>query len=331
MLPKAYQTAGFVSSTPLTGESLGIGARFDHYDDKLEETLGNTAYQRVARSTTDAVLRWLGESRDSKRPLFLFVHYIDPHWPYRPPATWASRFSGEPPQPVFVEPLAPVGEDVAHGKANRYDGEVAYLDQEIGRLLQGYADTASIDDALVVLTADHGETMMDGAIWFAHVDVLQPVIHVPLLIRGPGVESGRRMNLVSGIDVVPTVLGFASVEKPDRLPGLDLRKHHPNGERTVFSEAIGLVSTRAAIQGLQKWTLVIDKEGELTNLQRFDLATDPYAVHPLDWRQPPAEAAQALLARTRDDLESETHSTVKIERTLSAAQRERLRQLGYVE
>lgn len=328
LLPDAYQSAAFVSSTAMTNQSLGLGGRFDHFDDQLQERLSGPAFQRVARPTTDAVLQWLRTGRDPKRPTFLFVHYIDPHSPYRPPQGWRRRFEGtEPPRPRLVDSIVEVGESYAAQNINEYDEEIVYLDIEIGHLLMGLRGVLDLDDMLIILTADHGETMRDGPVWFAHIGVYEPVLRVPLLVRGPGIAPGRRPGPVSGIDIAPTVLAFAGVERPRDLPGLDLSTRDPDSERMIFSEGTG--GTRAVIHGMQKWTLHITPQKEITELHRFDLAVDPAAIHPLAWADPPGEAARLLLAAARQEVKGGAGDEGKIEPHLDPAQREQLRQLGY--
>lgn len=328
LLPDAYQSAAFVSSTAMTNASLGLGGRFDHFDDQLAERLDGTAFQRVARPTTEAVLSWVRTQRDPKRPSFVFVHYIDPHSPYRPPQGWRRRFEGKaPPRPRLVDSLVEVGESYAAHNINEYDEEIVYLDMEIGHLLQGLGAALKIDDMLIILTADHGETMRDGPVWFAHIGVYEPVLRVPLLIRGPGIAPGRRRGPVSGIDIAPTVLAFAGVERPGDLPGVDLSTRDPDSERMIFSEGTG--GTRAVIHQTQKWTLRVTPQNDIADMERFDLAVDPAAIRPLPWADPPGEAASLLLANARADLKSDADGEGKIEPDLDPAQRERLRQLGY--
>ncbi len=143
-LPDRYQSAAFVSNAVLTDESLGIARRFDHYDDFVDEREPNLlAFERNASRTTDAALSWLREERDPRRPLFLWIHYIDPHGPYRPPTKAGPRFSHEGERPLESErvhrfQLEP-GVTDALDYVDRYDEEVAYVDAQVGRLLEGYA------------------------------------------------------------------------------------------------------------------------------------------------------------------------------------------------
>ena len=224
LLPDEYETAAFVSNTVLTDEAIGIAYRFDHYDDFVDERESDRlVFERNARRTTDAALAWLKSDRDAERPLFLWVHYIDPHGPYDPPPQWKRSFRHEGTAPVEVDRILPFqrvpGIDDALEYVDLYDEEIAYMDAHVERLLEGYASLAEIDDALLILSADHGETMIEHESWFTHsYQVYEPIIRVPLLIRGPGVNRGRFNTLVSGVDLAPTLLRFAGVAPPDARP-----------------------------------------------------------------------------------------------------------------
>ena len=86
LLPPEYQTAGFVGNAVLTDQAMGIAHRFDHFDDYIDtKAVYSRNYERNAVRTTDAALRWLREERDPEQPLFLWIHYMDPHSPHRAP------------------------------------------------------------------------------------------------------------------------------------------------------------------------------------------------------------------------------------------------------
>ncbi|GAG03132.1 unnamed protein product, partial [marine sediment metagenome] len=197
-LPGSYQTAAFVSNVVLTEEALGIANRFDHFDDRVDEKEPlRSVYERNARRTTNAVLLWLAEHRDAERPLFLWVHYIDPHGPYRAPSGAAGSFQHEGRLPVenkrILNYQREKGVEDALDYVDRYDEEIAYVDAQIGRLLDGYAQRHDSAAALVIFSADHGESMIEHERWFTHgYQVYEEIIRIPLMIRGPGLEGGRR-------------------------------------------------------------------------------------------------------------------------------------------
>jgi arylsulfatase A-like enzyme len=347
-LPADYARAAFVSNVVLTDEAIGLAGRFDHYDDFVDEKEPyRLGFERTARRTTDAALRWIGGRADPRRPVFLWVHYIDPHGPYLPPERWRSRF--DHPEPVLVDPLRvpryqrdpAVSDGLEY--VDRYDEEIAYADAEIGRLLDGLARLRPLDDALVVFTADHGETMMETDTWFDHGHhVREPLIRVPLLVRGPGVEPGRFEVPVSGIDIAPTLLRFAGAEVPDAFEGADLRRGSAvPPDRTLFATATKLEGQwRAAIRGDRKWVLrVRGVERVVSDMATYDLASDPHEARPRPWKD--GEVARRLLERVRTDpdpagLPLQLRRGIqlrapKVAPGASPEMEEKLRALGYVE
>ncbi|HWS71702.1 MAG TPA: sulfatase, partial [Thermoanaerobaculia bacterium] len=154
-----YHTAAFVSAFALA-RRFGLARGFETYDDDF----GADRAERTARETTDRVLAWLPH-RPAGGPLFLWVHYYDPHFPYTPPEPFASKYAKDP-----------------------YRGEVASMDEQLGRLVA--AVRAQLGDVAIVLVGDHGEGLGEHGEQ-QHGNLLyQSTMHVPLVIAGPGVTSG---------------------------------------------------------------------------------------------------------------------------------------------
>ncbi len=304
-LPHAYQTAAFVSNVTLTEEALGIAGHFDHFDDRVDEKEPQRkVYERNARRTTNAVLLWLAEQRAPERPLFLWVHYIDPHGPYRPPSGAAASFQHEGRVPVENERILSYqrenGVEDALDYVDRYDEEIVYADEQIGRLLDGYAQRYDPAAALMIFCADHGESMIEHERWFTHgYQVYEEIIRIPLMIRGPGVQGGRRQGVVSTVDLMPTILQFADASAPGLVGRPLLRGPEQESiDRTVFAEGgPGFTLLRAAIQGDRKWvTRVRVGKREPTQHELFDLASDPGETAPQEWGpDESAEGARELL------------------------------------
>src|SRR5262249_12242089 len=155
----------------------GLARGFDVYDDDLQET----RTERTAAETTDRVLAQ--SLRPSKQPLFLWVHYYDPHYPYTPPEPFKSRYK------------------------NPYLGEVAAMDEQLGGLAQAFEQRASGPVAIVVV-ADHGEGLGEHG-ESQHGNLLyQATVRVPLLLLGPGVRPGVSDTPVSTRRVFHTILDW---------------------------------------------------------------------------------------------------------------------------
>ncbi len=275
---------------------------------------------------TDRALRFATEATD--RPVFLYVHYLAPHTPYL-----EHPLDAFPSQPPLVEP----NKDELW---RRYQGEVTYTDAMIGELLDGLGEFAR--DAIVVVTADHGEEFWEHGRILHGTSVFQEVVRVPLLIRGPGMKRGARVaHPVSLIDVAPTLLDFAGVAAPEGFRGQSLR-HALTGEgdasplAPVLTELLARHDTVkyeffAALLGDKK---VIRREstagGDAPHLEVFDLATDPAEAQPLaDGDATLAVALRALEAQAGK--RAELRSLAADSSGVAEAEQGALQALGYVD
>jgi len=231
-----YRTGAFVGNILLT-HTTGLDQGFETFDDTLETPERNRPHvvERLAPDTTDRALAWL--DLPDARPRLLWVHYQDPHGPYTPPPQHADRFrdTPEPGEPVLdvgrsnqgrgvIPPYQRVaGERRPSGYAARYKGEIHFADREIGRLLTHAEQRAGDRPLVVLLTADHGESLGEAGFWFMHTHTTTPAVaHVPLVLRAPGIPSQRVTGVVGHVDVMPTLLELARLPAPEGLRGVAL-------------------------------------------------------------------------------------------------------------
>jgi choline-sulfatase len=251
-----YRTAAFVSGFPLD-RRFGLDRGFEVYDDRLPygDDPRRAAYvERRADATTDAALRWLQGLERTDRPWLAWVHYFDPHAPYEPPAEYRARFADRP-----------------------YDGEVAFVDAQLGRLLR-WLDAAHLGDrTLVLVTSDHGESLGEHGEDTHGVFVYDATLRVPWLMAGPGVGAGLVADTVArGIDVTPTLLDLAGRPVPSSMEGRSLR----TATRAALADAPAYVESRftelqlgwAPLAGMRtaRWKLIDAPQPEL-----YALDTDP--------------------------------------------------------
>jgi arylsulfatase A-like enzyme/Tfp pilus assembly protein PilF len=187
-----YRTAAFVSGFPLD-RRFGLARGFDVYDDHLPhgDDRRRSAYvERRADLTTAAARSWLEDAPTA--PWFLWVHYFDPHSPYEPPPALAARFAGHP-----------------------YDGEIAFVDAQLGALLGLLETKGRAARTLVLVTADHGESLGEHGEETHGVFVYDATLRVPWIMAGPGIRPGLVPAVVArGIDVAPTLLDLAGAIPP---------------------------------------------------------------------------------------------------------------------
>ena len=211
---QGYQTIAVVGAGALQSE-MGLDRGFEVYDDTMS-VQRNVMFQDTAEGVVARVVKALGEHRDG-RPLFLFVHFYDPHGPLTPESAFKQRFvvgevdtrlGGEWNRPSYLRRLE-AGEVTREERdyvASLYLAEVSYMDHHIGSLLRVLEREGSMKQALVVATADHGQILARrGRLAFTHgYDVSREVMHVPLIFRGYGIGVGARRT-------VNTVLGMSGL------------------------------------------------------------------------------------------------------------------------
>jgi arylsulfatase A-like enzyme len=208
---RGYATYAIVSNVYLT-DVFGLHQGFTDVD----------YAEREAAETTRRASTWLGTSHAA--PFFLFVHYIDPHKDYDPPKPFDTRF------------FAP------GNRVPRYDGEIAFADEQIGKLLDEIARLGLESETLVVFTADHGEALWDHGYNGHGLTLYDEELRVPLIIRyGNRFEPRRIEQSVSLLDVMPTILEILEIPIPDAARGeslVPLLQGHRIRDRLLFSEDV---------------------------------------------------------------------------------------------
>ncbi len=344
-----YRTAAVISNLVLTDAATGLAARFDHYDEAVDEPEPNRPemLERRASRTTDAAIAWLDEhAGKASAPFFLWVHYIDPHGPYQPPEDAPARFTHDEPAPIDPATIAEYvrDPDITDGRTyiDRYDEEIAYADREVGRLLAAVERLTGRADTLIVITADHGEYLLDREDYrFCHgYGVDRAVTHIPLVVRHPSIPAGREEAPVSIADVAPTLLEVAGATLPADLDGRSLRgsisARPPYIEGPDPQGSGGL--ERAYVYSQRKIVVRHGLSNEPRERWAFDLAADLGETKPL--AVDTAEPAYWLLAeliRSEPDPGGRPAAHVQsdkrgglVSEQLTDDELDKLRSLGYV-
>jgi len=201
-----YDTIAVLGSAALES-AMGLERGFRVYDDAFPETVG-VVHQDRAEGVVSRTFAHLDQRPDDK-PLFLMVHFYDAHAPYEAPPAFRDRFVDPTYSGTWRDGSTrykPLIEQVKAGTADpadvafvaaRYAGEVAYVDHQIARLVQGLDDRGLLEETLLVLTADHGENLTDFPFFaYSHgSDVGHGVMHIPLIMRGYGVPLAERATV----------------------------------------------------------------------------------------------------------------------------------------
>jgi arylsulfatase A-like enzyme len=196
--------------------------------------------RRSAEEIKTDFLGWVG-NRDERRPFFAFLNFYDAHEPYLPPAPYDTLFGPRQPRhnPFHVSDYSWSPAEV-QAEMDAYDGAIAYLDNQLGRLFADLEQRGILDNTLVILTGDHGEEFQEHGIMDHGFSLYLPVIHVPLLVRFPArVPSGMRVTTsVSLRDLTATILDVIGAEANSYFPGRSLARHwgKDGGTDLVVSE-----------------------------------------------------------------------------------------------
>jgi len=207
---EGYDTIGVVGAAALE-RSMGLSRGFRVYDDRMSTRMGLMHQDRAAGVFTRINAHL--DSREAGKPLFLFAHFYDAHTPYKAPKPWRSRFSEpdyEGPYWGRVNSLGILRRDLIRGRASERDvhqvaalylAEVAYMDHFIGRLLKRLEKDGLLQQAVVVITADHGETLSEvPSLAYTHgSSVGDGVMRIPLIVWGRGVPLAQRRRVVSHV------------------------------------------------------------------------------------------------------------------------------------
>ncbi len=313
-----YQTAAFVASLvldPLDGTAPGFDRGFDVYDAGFRlRRLGADRYKTIERRgevVVDHALRWLSQAPN--KPFFLWVHLYDAHDPYDPPAPYKARYASQP-----------------------YDGEIAYADACVGKLLDGLRKHGLYDEAIIAVMADHGESLSQHGESTHGVFLYDETLHVPLLIKLPlNRWAGKRTEARTGlVDVAPTLLAAAGVTPPSEMQGqslLEFIKAAPDTNsssegRPAYAEtdyphrAFGWSALRALRTG--KYLYIQAPEREL-----YNQSVDPDASHNLAGS---SKAVSDTMASQLADFRSRTSQTLVDLAKPDPEKMQKLQALGYV-
>ena len=211
-----YETAAYVGAYPLDAR-FGLDQGFDTYDADFPHGYRSelSSLERRAEEVVDQACEGI---KNAKSPWFVWIHCFDPHLPYNPPEPFKSRFA-----------------------ANPYDGEVAYVDLVMGKLLKCLKDEQLVDETMIVFTGDHGESLGQHGELSHGFFAYNSSIWVPFIMKVPGINPNKIEQNVSHLDIFPTICDVIGVPKPSFLQGnslLPVLGGKKLSDRTIYFESM---------------------------------------------------------------------------------------------
>jgi len=277
----------------------------------LSDDRGGHYSERTGEQVAEKAAEWL--AREHSKPFFLFLHFFDPHAPYNPPEPYRSRFKDDP-----------------------YSGEVAYVDDCFGRILEVLKETKRFDNSLIIVFGDHGESLGEHGEDSHGYFVYDSTLRVPLIVKPPKSQqeiATRVDNLVSLVDIFPTVLQYVGTDIPP-IDGVSLVPAIENSEassekpqRRLYSETI--MPSRFGWSPLASIRTLEHKYIEAPSPELYDLRVDLLESKNLIMEN--AELAKKMRAQLREMTKGFAKHAAQAE-TVSIDQdsRKRLDSLGYV-
>jgi arylsulfatase A-like enzyme/Flp pilus assembly protein TadD len=312
-----YQTGAVIGAAVLDsrfGLNQGFDFYYDHFDFSRLDEANLDEMERPGNVVADVALDWL--AKNSQRKFFLWMHLYDPHFPYHPPEPYSREYAAQP-----------------------YDGEIAFADEQVGRLLRFLKEKGIYQNTVIVLCGDHGESLGEHGEKTHGFFIYNATMHVPLIIRLPESrlpEKAARTfaDPVSLVDLMPTVLGAVGLEIPSQVQGHNLlpelrgdRTDQLNRDRVLYGETFmpRIHFNWSELRGSEntKYHFIDAPRPEL-----YDLSKDPGEVHNLlTEKKAVAEEMRAKLVSLIRDYSAGKEMAEKT--GLDPALMERLKALGY--
>src|SRR5438309_9334724 len=305
-----YTTGAIIGSAVLDsrfGLNHGFDFYYDHFDfNRLQES-NLDEMERPGNVVANLTLDWL--SNNYQKKFFLWMHLYDPHYPYRPPAPYSEEYRDRP-----------------------YDGEIAFADAQVGRLIEFLKNKGLYRNTLIVLGGDHGESLGEHGENTHGFFIYNATLHVPLIFHLPGgVHTKTVANLVNLADLMPTVLAALNIQIPEQVQGQNLLSiispKKEDNARSLYAETFlpRLHFNWSELRGVEteNYHFIDAPKPEL-----YDLRKDPGETHNLFAEK--KAVTEEMRVRLAKLIQQYTAGQELAEKTgLDPALMERLKSLGY--
>jgi len=308
MKENGFATSAFIGSIVLDSK-FGLSQGFDHYDDSFRtpDYLENIESQNLAQDVYHSAKHWFDANYEKK--FFMWVHFYDPHAPYLPPPPFDKKYE------------------------NPYDGEVAYTDVYIGKLVDMLKSKGKYENTVIVVAGDHGEGLGEHEELTHGIFLYDTTVKVPLFFHCPGIIPGKKIveEQARTVDIMPTILDILKIKKPHSVQGLSLIPFmQGNGRKEIYSYAetyfAFLSNGWAPLQCLRGngFKLIKAPKPEL-----YDLTVDPGELHNILDENP--QQARKMLKQLDGWLKMPRAKKTADKTDLNLRERKKLESLGYVE
>lgn len=349
-----YQTAACIS-VKILGTAYGMGQGFYYFNSIMGGRVNFFYLQRrsslfdavvralldppniltrTAKKTTDEVMNWL--RRNKQQPFFLWIHYYDPHLPLDPPEPFAemyrkSRQGGERIYQVLtdINKVGPLKVDL-----RLYDGEVGYVDQQLGRIFSVLEEQQMMNDAIIIFTADHGEHLIEHNYYGHGLRLYDPSLRIPLIIKPAKAitRQERIQDQVQSVDIFPTILEMVSIPAPPDLNGRSLAGLMRNSDTAHHELSYGETRHSGKAEDFcyslrtVKWKFILWPESQ--KMELYDLEADPGELTNLAEEKP--RISENFKSRLESILTSQKEASGAFEVDLDEETRDMLHALGYM-
>jgi arylsulfatase A-like enzyme/Tfp pilus assembly protein PilF len=304
-----YETSAFVSSFTLDSR-FGLDQGFDIYNDRLVE---NNAQVKTFSSErpADMVFKDFSQrfEQNFNKRFFSWVHFFDPHLPYLPPEPYKSQFQSNP-----------------------YDGEIAFVDEYVGKIIDLLKTKKVYENTLIVIVGDHGEAFGEHGEFGHQIFCYEENLRVPLIfIASKGLTGNKKIiGKTDIVDIMPTILDFLNIESPKNIQGTSLIPAMKSGkarERTFYiesifpKEALGCAEVKGVIKNNYKYI-------DLPESELYNLKDDPFERNNLVSQQ--KKIAVDLKLTMINLMKKYSHIGFDSKRKISVEEAKRLQSLGYI-
>lgn len=300
---------------------------------------------RRAEHLNNGAFDILQKVKEGNKPFFLFLNYMDAHWPYLPPSPFDSRYPGKV-RRLTTENFRKIKDEVMNFERDisemesrhlisQYDGGIAYIDFHIWKLIERLKELGLYENTLLIITSDHGEVFGERNIVEHSFTVYQDEVHVPLIIKYPNNNQGHIVDdVVSLVDLMPTIFELLGDEIPEELQGNSLLKIETGNPGTVLSESfIGDFTVKHYGRRFQpEWAIFSGSSKFIRSAagkrEFYDLSKDPNETRNLfNKDHNDSEKLEKSLNEWLKTVKEESGPPVDYDRKRI----ERLKTLGYVE